>query len=62
MVYLNIAHGVKINSAQIVEKMRGQGILVDAEDARRFRLVTHYSVDDIAVERVITAFREALVN
>jgi hypothetical protein len=35
-------------------------LLVDAENARRFRLVTHYWIDDTAVEKVISAFRETL--
>ena len=60
MVYLNLADAVTINSSQISEKMRKLGVLVDAENARRFRLVTHYWVDDPAVERTISAFGEAL--
>jgi len=35
-------------------------LLVDAENARRFRLVTHYWIDDIAVERTISAFGTVL--
>jgi threonine aldolase len=60
MVYLNLADDVTINSRQISEKMRKLGVLVDAENARRFRLVTHYWIDDTAVERTISAFGEAL--
>jgi threonine aldolase len=60
MVYLNLADDVTINSKQISEKMRRFGVLVDAENARRFRLVTHYWIDDTAVERTISAFGEAL--
>jgi hypothetical protein len=36
------------------------GVLVDAENARRFRLVTHYWIDDVAVERTVSAFEETL--
>jgi len=60
MVYLNLADDVTINSKQVSEKMRELGILVDAENARRFRLVTHYWIEDGAVERTISAFEEAL--
>jgi threonine aldolase len=60
MVYLNLADDVTVNSKQISEKMRRFGVLVDAENARRFRLVTHYWIDDTAVERTISAFGEAL--
>jgi threonine aldolase len=62
MVYMNLAEGLGINAAQIVEKMKKQGVLVDAEDARRFRLVTHCWVDDHAVTRAVDAFREALAS
>jgi threonine aldolase len=60
MVYLNLADDLSINSKQISEKMRELGVLVDAENARRFRLVTHYWIDDVAVEQTVSAFEEAL--
>jgi threonine aldolase len=60
MVYLNLSDDVSINSKQVGERMRKVGILVDAENNRRFRLVTHYQIDDDAVERTIAGFREAL--
>ena len=60
MIYLNLADDLTLNSNQISEKMRELGVLVDAENTRRFRLVTHYWIDDTAVERTISAFQEAL--
>lgn len=60
MVYLNIADDVKVDSWQIVERAKKAGVLLDAENARRFRLVTHYWVDDVGVEKTVSAFREAL--
>lgn len=60
MVYLNLADDVTVNSKQLVEKLRKSGVLVDAENAGRFRLVTHYWIDDTAVERSISAFGDAL--
>ena len=60
MVYLNLADDITIDSKQVGEKMMELGLLVDAENARRFRLVTHYWIDDTAVEKVISAFRETL--
>jgi len=60
MVYLNLADEVTFNSQQLGEKLRKSGVLVDAENARRLRLVTHYWIDDTAVERSISAFRDAL--
>ena len=60
MVYLNLSEDVKVDSWQIVERAKKAGVLLDAENARRFRLVTHYWVDDVGVENAISAFREAL--
>lgn len=60
MVYLNLANEVKLDSNRICEKMQLLGLLLDAENSRRFRLVTHYWIDDQAVEKTISAFREIL--
>lgn len=60
MVYLNLSQDVPSNAQQVTEKMKGLGVLVDPENARRFRLVTHYWIDDAAVEKTVAAFQKAL--
>jgi threonine aldolase len=60
MVYLNLSEDVQTNAQQITQKMKDLGVLVDPENARRFRLVTHYWIDDTAVERTVAAFEKAL--
>jgi threonine aldolase len=60
MIYFNLAKGVKITSQQIGERMKEAGILVDAYHPYRFRLVTHYWVDDAAVEKSISAFKKII--
>ncbi len=60
MVYLNLSDDVKMDAGQIVEQAKKSGILLDADNSRRFRLVTHYWVDDAGVDRTISAFREVL--
>jgi threonine aldolase len=60
MVYLNLSDDVQTTAQQVTQKMRDFGVLVDPENARRFRLVTHYSIDDPAVEQTIAAFQKAL--
>jgi len=60
MVYMNLSDDVRINSSQITDRMKKSGVLLDAENARRFRLVTHYWIDDGAVEKTISAFRDVL--
>ena len=60
MVYFNLADHVPFDEKAVVEKMLGFGLLVDWADKRRFRLVTHYAVDDAAVEKTIQAFKNVL--
>ena len=60
MVYLNLSEKVPVSMLQIAEEMKKLGVLIDAEDSRRLRLVTHYWVDDDGVEKGVAAFREAL--
>jgi threonine aldolase len=60
MVYLNLSEAVSVNAQQITQKMKEDGVLVDPENARRFRLVTHYWIDDSGVEKTISAFQKAL--
>jgi len=60
MIYLNLSEAVSIDAQQVTKKMKSLGVLVDPENARRFRLVTHYWIDDKAVEKTISAFQNAL--
>ncbi|RPJ28546.1 MAG: low-specificity L-threonine aldolase [Chloroflexi bacterium] len=60
MVYLNLSEDVAVNAQQIAEKMKNSGVLVDPENAKRFRLVTHYWIDDNAVEKTVSAFAKSL--
>jgi threonine aldolase len=60
MVYLNLAQDISLHARQVTEKMKDFGVLVDPENARRFRLVTHYQIDDEAVEKAISAFQSVL--
>lgn len=60
MVYLNLSQEVQINTRQITERMKDHGVLLDPENARRFRLVTHYCIDDSAVEKTVAAFQKSL--
>jgi threonine aldolase len=60
MIYLNLADHIKENAQTITEKMKEFGVLLDADGGRRFRLVTHYWIDDAAVEKAIHAFDRVL--
>ena len=60
MVYLNLADEVHTNTQQITQEMKEERVLVDPENPRRFRLVTHYLIDDQAVEKVVAGFQKVL--
>ncbi len=60
MIYFNLADHVQMNAFQITEKMKERGVLLDPENNRRFRLVTHYWIDDAAVNKTVGAFNEVL--
>ena len=60
MVYLNLADHIKDNAMAVSEKMKRYGVLLDADTPRRFRLVTHYWIDDEAVEKTVYTFGKVL--
>ena len=60
MIYFNLADHVKDDAQMVAEKMKGYGVLLDADSSRRFRLVTHYWIDDESVEKAVHAFKQVL--
>ncbi|MBV6451107.1 MAG: L-allo-threonine aldolase [Anaerolineales bacterium] len=60
MIYFNLANHVALDENDVVKQISKFGILVDWADKRRFRLVTHYEIDDAAVEKTIQAFAQTL--
>ena len=60
MIYFNLADHVPFDEKVVCEKISKYGVLVDWASPRRFRLVTHYWVDDRAVGKTIEAFSEVL--
>jgi len=60
MIYFNLSDDAKVDMEQLGKRMKDSGVLLDVFDPRRLRLVTHYWVDDEAVERSIAAFQKAM--
>jgi threonine aldolase len=60
MVFLSISEEIPLNASQTAHQLEAHGVRVGVVAERRFRLVTHYWIDDAAVERAIQAFREVL--
>jgi len=60
MVFLSLEEWVPISAKEMLRKLETRGIKAGRVDARRFRLVTHFGIDDAAIERAVRAFEEAL--
>jgi len=60
MVFFELMPAVKTSVNEIQTALRAQGILVSPTGARRFRLVTHYWIDDTGVEKAVAALAKAL--
>jgi len=60
MVFFELAPHVKQSTAELESNLRAVGILIAASGSRRFRFVTHYWIDDRAVERTVAAMADAL--
>jgi threonine aldolase len=60
MIFMNLAEDVPMSAEDLSKKTKEKGVLVGVTGERRFRLVTHYQIDDEAVERVVEAFEYGL--
>jgi threonine aldolase len=60
MVFFNLSPKAKASAPEVEERLKKDGILVSASGPRRFRLVTHYWIDDKSVEKAVAGFRKAL--
>jgi threonine aldolase len=61
MVFVSLDEAVQKTPAEVAANLLENRIKVGVVSARGFRLVTHYWIDDQAVERTIDAFEKALV-
>ncbi|HEY6073396.1 MAG TPA: low-specificity L-threonine aldolase [Anaerolineales bacterium] len=62
MIFFNLGQESPLDAFQLTERARAQGILLDPDSSRRFRLVTHFWIDDVGVDRAVRMLREALAG
>jgi threonine aldolase len=62
MVFINLAEDFPIDAIQVRDRMHELGVLVSNTGKRRFRLVTHYGIDERSIQIAIEAFKEVLEN
>lgn len=56
MIFMNLSDDVGMSADEAAKKLKARGILAGVAGARRFRLVTHYWIDDEAVKKTVAAF------
>ncbi len=60
MVYLRFLPEARMNAPQLAEAMLEEGIKLSPRDDSHLRLVTHFWIDDAALDRALDAFRRNL--
>jgi threonine aldolase len=60
MVFVGLSEDVPISAEQVALRLSELGVEVGMVAARQFRLVTHYWIDDLAIEQTATAFNQVL--
>lgn len=53
MVYFRLADDLTIDAGAFIQAVKGRGLLIGAAGSGRIRMVTHYWVDDLAVEEAL---------
>jgi threonine aldolase len=60
MIFVALDEVVPSTAAEIAQRLLEHGVKVGAVGQRRFRLVTHYWIDDEGVSRAVEAFQKVL--
>lgn len=60
MVYLSLDESVPMDAREVARRLKDAGVLVGVVGPRQFRLVTHYWINDQAVDTTIRTFEEIL--
>jgi len=60
MVFISLENQVPISATEAAARLKSSGVLVGVTGKRRFRLVTHYMIEDEDIDRAIIVFREVI--
>jgi threonine aldolase len=58
MIFMSLADSFPVGAKKVAEELAKKGVKVGVVGKGRFRLVTHYWIDDPAVDKAILAFQE----
>jgi threonine aldolase len=62
MVYFSIADGINLSTSEIANRTGVCGLKIDASEKHRIRLVTHYWIDDEAIEQALEILSKVMVS
>jgi threonine aldolase len=62
MIFFRVEETIPHSDAEILAALKARGVLAGTMDARHFRLVTHYWIDDEAVDKTIAAFSDVFAS
>jgi threonine aldolase len=62
MIFIMLDHSFLLSDQDLVEQLKGKGILIGKVGPRQFRLVTHYWITDEAVEKTLKSFNEVVIH
>lgn len=60
MVFAHLSDDVSLEGSTVIQRMAAEGVKIGSAGERRFRMVTHYWVDDEGVEQAVEAMRKVL--
>ncbi len=60
IIYISLNENLSIKGTELAQILKQAGVLVGRAGPQKFRLVTHYWIDDRAVETTIRTFKEIL--
>lgn len=60
MVFLSLDDEVALSGEEVATRLKSKGILVGVTAERRFRLVTHFWIDDMSVQQAVSRFKEVI--
>jgi threonine aldolase len=62
MLFIDLADGYSQSPAEVVSRLNECGVKIALAGPRVFRLVTHYWIDDAAVEKTIQVFKSVMAG
>jgi threonine aldolase len=60
MIYISLDEDLSITGTELAQSLEKAGILVNVVGPQRYRLVTHFWIDDKAIDNTIRIFKEIL--